>query len=121
MASLRADAERARRRRARRVGAVGFVGAALLPIVLWHRVIADIAGEFRFEANYLITGWSPWVLMALGLACFVPVVLEDWRDPDRRFYRAGTGAWMGWAITLYLLGFALATQVAQIADGLSAA
>ena len=43
MASLRADAERARRRRARRIGAVGFVGAVALPIVLWHRVIADIA------------------------------------------------------------------------------
>jgi hypothetical protein len=28
---------------------------------------------------------------------------------------------MAWAVTLYLLGFALATQVAQIADGLSAA
>ena len=74
MASLRADAERARRRRARRVGAVGFAGAAALPIVLWHRVIADIAGEFRLDAQYLITGWSPWVLMALGLLCFVPVV-----------------------------------------------
>jgi hypothetical protein len=27
----------------------------------------------------------------------------------------------GWGVTLYLLGFALATQVAQIADGSSAA
>jgi hypothetical protein len=121
MASLRADAQRARRRRARRVGAVGFVGAVVLPVALWHRVVADIASEFRLDAQYLITGWSPWVLMALGLACFVPVALEDWRDRDRRFYRAGTGAWLGWAVTLYLLGFALATQVAQIADGLSAA
>jgi hypothetical protein len=121
MPSLRAEAERARRRRARRIGAVGFVVAATLPVVLWHRVVADIASEFHLDAKYLITGWSPWVLMALGLLCFVPVALEDWRDPDRRFYRAGTGAWMGWAITLYLLGFALATQVAQIADGLSAA
>jgi hypothetical protein len=121
VASLRAEADRARRRRARGVGAVGFATALLLPIVLWHRVIADIASEFRFDAKYLITGWSPWVLMALGLLCFVPVVIEDWRDPDRRFHHSGTGAWMGWAITLYLLGFALATQVAQIADGLSAA
>ena len=121
MASLRADAERARRRRARRIGAVGFVGAVALPIVLWHRVIADIASEFHLDAQYLITGWSPWVLMALGLLCFVPVVVEDWRDRDRRFHHPGTGAWLGWGITLYLLGFALATQVAQIADGLSAA
>ena len=121
MASLRAEAERARRRRARRIGAVGFAAAAALPVVLWHRVVADIAGEFRLDAKYLITGWSPWVLMALGLLCFVPVVLEDWRDRDRRFHHSGTGAWLGWAVTLYLLGFALATQVAQIADGLSAA
>ena len=77
MASLRADAERARRRRARRIGAVGFAGAVALPIVLWHRVIADIASEFHLDAQYLITGWSPWVLMALGLLCFVPVVVED--------------------------------------------
>ena len=100
---------------------MGFVGAVVLPVALWHCVVADIAGEFRLDAQYLITGWSPWVLMALGLACFVPVALEDWRDRDRRFHHAGTGAWLGWAVTLYLLGFALATQVAQIADGLSAA
>jgi hypothetical protein len=29
-------------------------------------------------------------------------------------HRPGTGAWAGWGVTLYLLGFALATQVAQI-------
>jgi heme/copper-type cytochrome/quinol oxidase subunit 1 len=120
MASRRAAAEQARRRQARRVGAAGFVTAVALPIVLWHRVIGDIASEFRIDARYLVTGWSPWVLMVLGLCCFIPVVLADWRDRDRRFYRAGTGAWFGWGITLYLLGFALATQVAQIADGLSA-
>ena len=113
--SLRAEAARARRRRARRAGAIGFAAALALPIVLWHDVIGDIAGEFRLDARYLLTGLTPWVLMALGLCCFVPVVVEDWRDRDRRFYRPGTGAWFGWGITLYLLGFGLATQVAQIA------
>ena len=54
--------------------------------------------------------------MALGLLCFVPVAVEGWRDRDRRFYRAGTGAWFGWGVTLYLLGFGLASQVAQIAQ-----
>jgi hypothetical protein len=107
------------RRRARRVGAVGFAIAFALPIVLWHRVIADIASEFTFDASYLLTGWTPWVLMVLGLACFLPVAAADWRDRDRRFYRPGTGAWVGWGVTLYLLGFGLATQVAQIADGLA--
>jgi hypothetical protein len=105
---------------ARGAGAIGFLAAAALPVVLWHRVIADIASEFRFDATYLVTGWTCWLLMALGLACFVPVAVERIRDPERRFYRRGTGAWYGWGVTLYLLGFALATQVAQIADGLSA-
>ena len=105
---------------ARRSGPVVFVAAAALPVVLWHRVIADIASQFRLEPTYLLTGWTCWALMALGLLCLVPAALADWRDRRRRFYRRGTGAWYGWGITLYLLGFALATQVAQIADGLSA-
>src|SRR6188472_4148280 len=115
MASLRADAARARRRRARRIGAAGFAAGVALPVVLWHDVVAAIASEFRLDARYLLTGWTPWVLMVAGLCCLVPVVAEDWRKPDRRFYRPGTGAWFGWGITLYPLGFGLATQVAQIA------
>ena len=105
---------------ARAAGAVGFVAAAALPVVLWHRVIADIASQFRLEPAYLITGWTCWTLMALGLLCLVPGAIAEWRDRHRRFYRRGTGAWYGWGVTLYLLGFALATQVAQITDGLSA-
>jgi hypothetical protein len=44
------------------------------------------------------------------------VAASHLRDPDRRFARRGTNAWAGWGVTLYLLGFALATQVAQIAE-----
>ena len=121
MGSLRGERERRARRRARRVGASGFLLAAVLPIVLWHGVVADIAGEFRLDASYLVAGWAPWVLMTIGLGCFVPVALGEWRVSDGRFYEPGTGAWFGWGVTLYLLGFALATQVAQIANGLSAA
>lgn len=118
--SLRRERELQSRRRARRVGAVGFLAAALLPVALWHRTVTAIAGEFRLEVDYLVTGWSPWVLMALGLLCFLWAAVQDFRSRDRRFYAAGGGAWFGWGITLYLLGFGLATQVAQIADGMSA-
>jgi hypothetical protein len=121
MGSLRGDRAQRARRRARRTGAVGFAAAAALPLVLWHGVIADIAAQFRFDLSYLVTGWTPWVLMATGLCCFIPVWIADLRDRDRRFYTSGTGAWFGWGVTLYLLGFGLATQVAQIANGLSAA
>jgi hypothetical protein len=105
------------RRRARRTGAVGFVAALALPIALWHGVIGDIASEFTFDLRYLVTGWSPWVLMALGLACLATAGVIDWRQRDRRFYGPGSAAWVGWGVSLYLLGFGLATQVAQIADG----
>jgi hypothetical protein len=119
--SRRLERERIARRRARRVGAGGFVAALALPIVLWHGVIGEIASEFEFSLRYLITGWSPWFLMALGLVCLAWAGIADWRARERRFYATGSGAVFGWGVTLYLLGFALATQVAQIADGLSPA
>jgi hypothetical protein len=121
MAGARLDRERLDRARARRVGAVGFVVALVLPIALWHAVVGDIASEFELSLRYLVTGWSPWVLMALGLGCFAWAALLEWRDRDRRFYTSGSAAWFGWGVTLYLLGFGLATQVAQIAHGLSPA
>jgi hypothetical protein len=105
------------RRRARRTGAVGFLAALALPVVLWHDVIGDIASAFTFDLRYLVTGWSPWVLMALGLGCLATAGVIDWRQRDRRFYGPGSAAWVGWGVSLYLLGFGLATQVAQIADG----
>ncbi|MCW2983634.1 MAG: hypothetical protein JWR63_1204 [Conexibacter sp.] len=117
-AGSRQQREQAARRRARRTGAVGFALAAALPVVLWHRTIDAIASEFHLDVRYLITGWAPWALMALGLLCLAIAGVIDWRQRDRRFYAPGSAAWVGWGLSLYLLGFALATQVAQIADSL---
>jgi len=108
------------RRRARRVGTVGFTLACALPFVLWHDVMAAIASEARVDLRYVVMECSPWLLMGLGLACFAYVWVLDRRDRDRRFYGQPTRAWFAWGITLYLLGFGLATQVAQMAGGLSA-
>ncbi len=104
--------ERARRT-ARWTGAAGLACAAAGPAVLWHDVVADIAASSSWDPT-AVAGWVPWVLMALGLLCAIPIWVEDLRDRERRFPRRGTAAWAGWGITLYLLGFALATQVAQI-------
>lgn len=106
----------AQRRRAQLVGLVGVLAAAALPIVLWHDVIADIAAASEDVDTEFVVGWAPWVLMALGLLCWLPIAIEYLRDRTGRFHRRGSGAWAGWGISLYLLGFALATQVAQIHD-----
>ena len=57
------------------------VAAVAVPAVLWHDTITAIASAFRLEVSYLVMGWTPWVLMALGLACFIPVAVETVRDP----------------------------------------
>jgi Mg/Co/Ni transporter MgtE len=116
--SARRARELAARRRARRVGAVGLLLAAVLPVVLFRRTVALVASEFQLDATYLVTGWTPWLLMALGLLCGLPA-LARLRPRHDRFYRSSPAVWSAWGVTLYLLGFGLATQVAQIAEGFS--
>jgi len=99
------------------VGAGGFLLAAAMPVVLWHRAMAIIAADFRFDLDYLVTGWTAYVLIALGLLFFVPVVISIGRRPDSRLYPRSRGAYVGWGVSLYLLGIMLATQVAVIAEG----
>ncbi|MBA2347741.1 MAG: hypothetical protein H0V81_05535 [Solirubrobacterales bacterium] len=105
----------AQRRRSRAVGAVGVVVAAALPVLLWHDVITDVASVTALDAGILV-GWAPWLLMLLGLLCVVPITVEAVRSRGGRFHRPGSEAWVGWGVSLYLLGFALATQVAQLHD-----
>jgi hypothetical protein len=88
-----------------------------LPWLLWHETIASIASMFRWQPAYLIAGWAPWALMVLGALCYLPVMHERLRGSRGRFHGSSRTAWYGWAISLYFLGFLLATQVAQIAGG----
>jgi hypothetical protein len=115
--SRRAERERRARRNARIVGMAGFLAAAALPIVLWHRAIGMIATDFRIEANYLVTGWLGYALIAAGLLFCVPVVLSIGRTPRSRLYPRSRNALFGWGVSMYLLGLALAVQVAAIANG----
>ena len=98
------------------VGAFGVVAAAILPVALWHHVIGVILGEFEFSLRYFATALMPWILMVLGVLCAIPLAVSELRDRERRFHRAGGHAWAGWGVTLYLLGFGLASQVAQITE-----
>jgi hypothetical protein len=111
----RAEKERRSRRRARLTGLGGFLGALALPLVLWHRSIEMIAADFRLELDYLVTGWTGYGLIILGLLFLVPVALSAGRTPTSRLYPRSRNAYAGWGITLYLLGLILASQVAAVA------
>ena len=112
----RAERERRSRKKARWVGLGGFLGALALPLVLWHRPIAAVASEFRLDLDYLVTGWSAYGLIMLGLLFLVPVALSVGRTPASRLYPRNRNAYAGWGITLYLLGLILASQVAAVAN-----
>jgi hypothetical protein len=93
-------------------GLFGFACAAALPAVLWHDAIAEIASDFRIEPGYLVTGWTGYGLIALGLLLMLPVALSTGRSPGNRLYPRARNAYMGWGTSLYVLGLALASQVA---------
>jgi hypothetical protein len=103
---------RASRRERQIVGLVGFLCAAALPVVLWHRAIAVVATDFRLELDYLLTGWLGYGLIAGGLLLLVPVVWSAGRRPGSRLYPRARRAFMGWGVSLYIMGFAVAAQVA---------
>jgi hypothetical protein len=95
------------------VGAIGFAVALLLPVALFHRVVAVLAAEPHFELQYL-TGWIPWGLLAIGLLFLLPVAWSAGMNPESRWFPRARAAYAGWGVTLYLLGFLLAWQVARI-------
>jgi hypothetical protein len=102
----------ASRRQKQLLGLLGFACAAALPWALWHRAIAAIATDFRLEADYLLTGWLGYALIGLGLLCLAPVAWSAGRHPSSRLYPRLRNAYMGWGLSLYLMGFAVAAQVA---------
>ncbi len=115
MAGARQERIERGRRQARWLGAGGFVLAAVLPVVLFGRVVAVLAEQPRLELQY-VTGWLPWVLLAAGLAFLLPVAWSAGLHPDSRFFPRARAAYAGWGVTLYLLGLALAWQVAAVQD-----
>jgi hypothetical protein len=100
-------------------GLAGLAGAAALPLVLWHHVIAVVASDFRLDPDYLLTGWTGYGLIALGLLFMLPVALSCGRRPESRLYPRSRNAYFGWGVSLYLLGALLASQVAVSVTGLT--
>jgi len=105
------------RRNARLLGWGGFLTALIGPLVVWREPIAAVATDFEFDFQYLVTGWTGYGLIAAGLLFMLPVVVSIGHHPESRWYPRSRNAYIGWGITLYLLGCAIATQVAQITSG----
>ena len=104
--------------RARAGALVSFAAAAAFPAVAWHEVAARLGSQFRLQLGYLVTSWSGFGLLALGLACFLPVLLSVERSPESRFYPRNRRALVAWGTSLYLLGLGLMVQIAQISGSL---
>ena len=111
MAGVRQQRVKRERRRARYLGALGFLLAAAIPVLLFHQVVETL--EFAWKWDYLL-GWTPWALMGAGLLFLLPVVLTSGLNSESRLYLRSRHAYAGWGVSLYLLGFALGTQVAQL-------
>jgi|SRR3712207_5536608 len=103
----------ARRRQARWLGALGFVAALAVPVVLFHDVVWILAEQPKPTVTY-VSGWLPWVLLASGLLFLLPVAWSAGMDPENRFFPRARGAYAGWGLSLYILGFLLAWQVMRI-------
>ena len=88
-----------------------FLLALATPVALWGHVIVAMGHDFQLEPGYLVTGWSGYGLIALGLLLLVPVVVSAGLHPDSRLYPRSRNAFFGWGSSLYLLGTALASIV----------
>jgi hypothetical protein len=104
---------------AKTVGVLGFAAAVALPVVLWHRALSELAAGFQPTPGYFLTGWTPFGLIALGLVLMAPVVYSIGLSSHARAYPRRRNVYAGWGTTLYLLGLALASQVAAIAHSLT--
>ena len=97
------------------LGPLGFTTAAVAPVVLFYEVVETLAEQPKLDVQYL-SGWLPWALLAGGLLFLLPVAWSAGMDPESRWFPRARAAYAGWGITLYLLGFLLAWQVARIQD-----
>ena len=113
----RSDARQARR--AHRLAEAAYLAACALPAALWAQAIRDIADGARPAPGWA-AGALPWALMTAGLAFLLPVAASAGCDPAGRWYPRARNAYAAWGISLYLLGFGLATQVAQMMHFLTA-
>jgi hypothetical protein len=101
----------------RRLGALLALAVfSAAPFVVFEHTVRDAATNFRVEFEYLVSGWTPWLLIVVGALCFVPVVVSIGRSAYSRWSLPPgiRTAYEIWGATLYILGVLLLTQTAQI-------
>ena len=104
--------------RLRLAAASALAFSAAAPYAVFHQTILDAASQFRLEFVYLLSGWTAWVLILLGVLCFVPVALSIGRDEYSRWFLkpAIRRAYEAWGLSLYVMGLLLAAQTVQVAQ-----
>jgi hypothetical protein len=88
------------------------------PLVVFQQTVRDASTDFRVDFTYLLTGWAPWLLIGLGVLCFVPVVVSMGRSSFSRWSLPPgiRHAYEVWGAVLYLLGVLLLTQTSQVSS-----
>ena len=103
----------------RRLGAaITLAVFSAAPFYVFQQVVSDATTHFRVELKYLVSGWVPWVLVVVGLLCFVPVIVSIGRGAYSRWWLAPgiRTAYEVWGAILYLFGILLLTQTAQVSS-----
>lgn len=96
------------------VALVCLLALTILPVALWHDLLADTLGRFHWSVSYIASELSPWFLLVAGLAFLLPVAVSAGRTPESRLYPRARRAYLGWGVVLYLLGLALAVQESEL-------
>jgi len=86
----------------------------IVPIVIWHHVLADILASFHWNFSYVVSELSPWFLLLVGVLFLIPVAASAGRHPESRLYPRARRAYIAWGTVVYLLGLGLTLQVATL-------
>jgi hypothetical protein len=87
------------------------VALVIVPLALWHRVLGDVLGSFRWSLGYAVADLGPWLLLVAGVAFLVPVAISSGLHPESRLYPRARRAYFIWGVVLYLLGVVLVTEL----------
>ena len=96
------------------VAFVWLLALAIVPLALWHNVLASILVSFHWNLSYVLGELSPWLLLASGVAFLIPVAISTGRSPESRLYPRARRAYIAWGTFVYLLGVILAVEVAAV-------